>query len=783
MKGVNMSNPRELLFIDHDAAHARAFKQVVDSKNNLFKAEYVSTLENALVHLKNNGTWAIFLNLSLPDSKGIETFDKLQKAASSIPILVVAGAGEEEIGTEALRRGAKDFLLEDRIDAYSLERALRNMMEREKAEEGIFAEKERAQVTLNSIGDAVLCTDIEGNVTYLNVVAEQMTGWSHGDASGKPLAEVFNIVDGVTRKTSPNPMKMAMRTNKTVELSANCVLIRRDGIEIPIEDSAAPIHDRLGQIAGAVIVFHDVKMSKAITEEMVHLAQYDALTDLPNRALLTDRMNQTLARARRNGTRAAVIYLDLDGFKQINDTLGHDVGDKTLQSVAARLKGCIRSSDTVSRQGGDEFVVLLSEVSHPEDASVMARKILTALTSSHALGDTNIHITLSMGLSTYPEDGQDPETLLKNADTAMYQAKKTGRNNYQFYTKQMNARAIERQGVEADLGFALERNQFVLHYQPKINLETGRITGVEALIRWAHPERGLVCPGEFIPIAEECGLIMPIDRWVLREACRQVKSWEESGLRIVPVSVNVSSLEFRSADFIQGLSTILNDTRLMPKYLELELTESVLMRRVESTTSMLDGLNAIGVRLAIDDFGTGYSSLSYLKRFPIDILKIDQSFVRDISIDPDDAAIVTAVITMAKSLRKSVVAEGVETEEQLSFLRAHGCEEAQGYYFSRPLGPEQFADLLKVGIKPSLIPPDPSHVPVPPSTTMRGRVEQIIASSGFNKPERAKILIEPTYNQTGNLRIGNALSDERSDDVKLKKGAHVEITVTAEPEK
>jgi len=694
-----MLKRRRLLLIDDDDAHSKIFQEMlINADGGPFQNDTVGTLARGCERLKQKDIWAIFANLSLPDSQGLNTLDNIQKAAHGVPILVLAGAEEQAIATEALRRGAKDYLLEDHIDAYSFARALRNMMERETAEEGMFTEKERAQVTLNSIGDAVLCTDTEGNITYLNIVAEQMTGWSCEDAQGERLAQVFQIVDGVTRKVSPNPMELAMRTNKTVELSANCVLIRRDGSESAIEDSAAPIHDRSGEIAGAVIVFHDVKMSKAITEEMVHLAQYDSLTNLPNRVLLTDRMNQTIARARRNGTRAAVIYLDLDGFKQINDSLGHDIGDKTLQSVAARLSSCVRNSDTVSRQGGDEFVVLLSEISHPEDASVMAKKILNALTLSHSLGDTSLHITLSIGLSTYPEDGADAETLLKNADTAMYQAKKNGRNNYQFYTKEMNIRAIERQNVEADLGFALEREEFVLHYQPKINLATGQITGVEALVRWVHPNRGLVPPGEFIPIAEECGLIMPIGRWVLREACRQVKEWEGSGLQVVPVSVNISSLEFRSGDFVESLSAILKGTRLDPNYVELELTETVLMRRVESANAVLRALKCTGVRLAVDDFGTGYSSLSYLKRFPIDTLKIDQSFVRDISTDPDDAAIVTAIITMARSLKKRVVAEGVETEEQLRFLQAHGCEEAQGYYFSEPLNAKRFAILLEAGM-------------------------------------------------------------------------------------
>jgi diguanylate cyclase (GGDEF)-like protein/PAS domain S-box-containing protein len=443
-----MTDKRTLLLIDNNPAHAKVFREALLGANDgPFEGEFVTTLSQGLERLHKKGLWAIFANLSLPDSQGLDTFDKLLHAAPGVPELVMCGAEQEGIATEAMRRGAKDYLLEGHIDTYSLGRAIRNMAERKVAEEVLFTEKERASVTLNSIGDAVLSTDILGNVTYLNVVAEQMTGWSCGEAQGKPLIEVFHIVDGTTREPSPNPMELAVRTDRTVELSANCILIRRDRSEFSIEDSAAPIHDRSGSIIGAVIVFHDVKMSKTITEEMARLAQHDGLTGLPNRMLLTDRVNQAIARARRNGTRVAVMYLDLDGFKHINDSLGHAFGDKTLQSVATRLVSCVRSSDTVSRQGGDEFVVLLSEISHAADASITARKILTALTSSHAFNEASLHITLSIGLSTYPEDGEDAETLIKNADTAMYQAKEKGPNNYQFYKKDMNVRAIERQFV------------------------------------------------------------------------------------------------------------------------------------------------------------------------------------------------------------------------------------------------------------------------------------------------------------------------------------------------
>jgi diguanylate cyclase (GGDEF)-like protein/PAS domain S-box-containing protein len=580
------------------------------------------------------------------------------------------------------------------------EEALRNMTDRKTAEDALFIEKERASVTLNSIGDAVLSTDILGNVTYLNVVAEKITGWALQEALGKPIDQVFHIIDGVTREPAQNLTEIAIQTDRTVGLTANCILIRHDGSEFPIEDSAAPIHDRSGLVTGAVIVFHDVTASRAMTEEISHLAQHDILTDLPNRLLLKDRISQAIVVARRNSTKVAVMYLDLDGFKNINDSLGHAVGDNVLQSVANCLVSCVRSSDTVSRLGGDEFVVLLSEIKHPSDAGITARKILAAVTASHTFDLHHLQLMASIGLSTYPEDGEDAEILLKNADTAMYQGKKRGHNNYQFFNQDMNTRTIERQTIEADLRGALKRQEFVLHYQPKINLQTGRITGAEALIRWQHPNRGLVPPLQFIPIAEESDLILPIGQWVLREACRQVQDWIDAGLGAIPVAVNVSSLEFRSEGFLESLRAILKETRLDPRYLELELTESVLMQHAASSVSVLSTLKSIGVRLSVDDFGTGYSSLSYLKRFPIDSLKIDQSFVRDITTDTNDATIVSAVISMARSLGQCVIAEGVDTEEQVTFLRAHSCDEAQGYYFSKPVVAHDFAKLLEIVVAP-----------------------------------------------------------------------------------
>ena len=441
---------------------------------------------------------------------------------------------------------------------------------------------------------------------------------------------------------------------------------------------------------------------------LAHLAQHDALTDLPNRILLNDRLVQAIGLAHRKNKRLAVMFLDLDRFKYINDSLGHAVGDQLLQSVAARLTAAVRSTDTVCRQGGDEFVVLLADIEHAEDAALSAQKILDALTTSHRIEHFELHVTVSIGISIYPDNGQDANTLVKNADTAMYQAKEGGRNHYQFFEQDMTVVAVERHAIESGLRGALTRQEFVLYYQPKINLETGTISGVEALIRWQHPQRGLILPEQFVWIAEDCGLIVPIGEWVLREACAHAQSWQAAGLPPVSVAVNISAVQFRHKGFLDSVASILNDTGLAPCYLELELTESVLMQDANGTASVLKTLKAMGVRLALDDFGTGYSSLSYLKRFPIDTLKIDQSFLRDITHatdNSDDAAIVATVVGMGKILNQRVIAEGVETREQMAFLQVQGCAEAQGFYFSHPVTAEDVVALLQTGITAKLLTP------------------------------------------------------------------------------
>ena len=389
-----------------------------------------------------------------------------------------------------------------------------------------------------------------------------------------------------------------------------------------------------------------------------------------------------------------MLFLDLDRFKHVNDSLGHLIADRVLQSVASRLHARVRATDTVARQGGDEFVILLSEVTHAQDAAVSAEKILQSVRTLHRIDHHDLHLTASIGIATYPDDGTDAEALLRNADLAMYHAKECGRNNYQFFTEDMNRAALERQSLDVDLRLALENREFELYYQPKVTLATGAITAVEALIRWHHPRRGLVSPAEFIPVAEACGVIVPIGQWVIREACRQTRAWRDAGLPRVRIAINVSARELREKQFVATVRAILKETGLEPDYLELELTESFLMQDATIIGTVLQALKELGVTLALDDFGTGYSSLTHLQRFPIDTLKIDRSFVRDVATDVGDANIVNAMIRMGASLDMRVVAEGVETRDQLAFLQEHGCPEAQGYHLGRPVVAGQLAILL-----------------------------------------------------------------------------------------
>jgi diguanylate cyclase (GGDEF)-like protein/PAS domain S-box-containing protein len=577
-------------------------------------------------------------------------------------------------------------------------RALRSETVQKAADDALFMEKELARVMLNSTGDAVLSANLAGIVTFLNRAAERMTGWSLEKAQGLHFAEVFRIIDRRNREPVLNFIETALLQQAAARAAHDYILIHADGTEIAIEDSVAPIHDRGGQLAGAVVVFQDVSESHAMNAKMAYAAQHDYLTDLPNRALLNDRLNQCISLAARHRRRLALLFLDLDHFKHINDSLGHSVGDELLKQVARRLVLCVRRSDTVSRQGGDEFVVLLSEVEHAQDAAVTAEKIRVAIMAPYFIDTHQLYLGASIGISLYPEDGRDVETLIKSADTAMYHAKDSGRNNSQFFENDMNVRVVRRQSMVGALMSALDRHEFVLRYQPIVDLSTAEITGAEALIRWQHPERGLILPTQFISIAEDSGLIESLGQWVLREACLQARTWVDLGLRFHHISVNVSALEFNNKRYLENVRLVLDDVGLEPQYLELELTETALMRDVTATSHVMEALGAQGVRFAMDDFGTGYSSLSHLLLFRMNTLKIDKSFVQDVLTNAHAATIVSAVISLGRSLDLQLIAEGVETAEQLNFLRSRGCNRGQGYYFSKPATAEQFRNLLMSGV-------------------------------------------------------------------------------------
>lgn len=446
----------------------------------------------------------------------------------------------------------------------------------------------------------------------------------------------------------------------------------------------------------------EVRRQRLRAEERVeHQAHYDLLTDLPNRVMFNDRLTLALAHANRHRRMLAILFVDLDRFKTIVDTLGHAIGDHVLRGVAERLSSSLEEGDTLARLGGDEFVILLPQIHRADKAVKLAQKVLEALKPAFHFSGHELHITTSIGIALYPYDGEDADTLLKNADTALYRAKEQGRNNYQLYTPAMNARAFERLALENSLRKALERKEFLLHYQAQQDLKTGEITGMEALLRWQHPDLGLVYPAEFISLAEETGLIVPLGEWVLRTAAAQNKAWQKAGLPPMVVAVNLSARQFQHHDLVETVARVLKETGLDARWLELEITESIAMQNADYTIIILRDLKEMGLQISMDDFGTGYSSLSYLKKFPIDTLKIDQSFVRDLSTDPNDAAIANAIIVLAHSLKLKVVAEGVETPEQKAFLKEHDCDKTQGYLFSNPISAALFEALIRQHIQKS----------------------------------------------------------------------------------
>lgn len=560
-----------------------------------------------------------------------------------------------------------------------------NVTERLKLE----AETRKLSLAVEQTADSVMITDCAGVIEYVNSAFETITGYSRAEALGSTPRLVKS------EEHDRDFYSLLWKKILSGQVYRNIFINRRkEGSLYHEEKTITPIKDSNGRITHFISTGKDITERMQAQERLQYLAYHDVLTALPNRTLFLDRLEHALTRVPRRARQLAVIFLDLDRFKVINDTLGHDFGDRLLQVLGERLVKCVRDDDTVARVSGDEFAILLEDVASTEDVTIVARKIIEAFAKPFDVYQRELFVTTSIGISVYPTDGEDAKSLLKNADTAMYRAKGAGRNTYQFYSADMSAKAVELLTLETGLRHALERQELILYYQPQVDLKTGRIIAAEALLRWRHPQLGLVQPEEFISLLEETGMIVPVGQWVLRQACAQARAWQDRWKRPLRVTVNLSALQFNAANLAEQVAQLLKESRLQPELLEFEITESILMQHAPTTIETLSRLGALGCRFAIDDFGTGYSSLAYLKRFPIHVLKIDHSFVRDIPGDNDDAAIVNTIVVMAHNLKLQVIAEGVETEPQLAFLRASGCDGMQGYLFSRPVPPEEFTALI-----------------------------------------------------------------------------------------
>lgn len=560
------------------------------------------------------------------------------------------------------------------------------IIERKKAEE----ESRLAATVFANNSEAIVITDAHNNIVRVNDAFTRISGYEQEEvlgknprmfASGKMSREFYQLM---WRNFLGNNGWSGEIWNK-----------RKNGEIYPEWLILSLVRDEAGKIVNHIAIYSDISDRKMEEERIQFLASHDVLTNLPNRFLLIDRISQALAIAERNRTKVALLFIDLDHFKNINDSLGHDIGDGLLKQVALRMSDCLRRSDTIARLGGDEFIAVLPEIGSENEAAFVAEKMLESIARKFIVEGHQLGITPSIGISIYPNDGGDAGTLMRNADMAMYRAKEVGRNTLQFYRSEMTLHINERLQLEMQLRHAIDRGELFLEYQPQIDLLTGEMVGMESLIRWRHPELGLVSPVRFIPVAEESGLIVEIGEWVLREACMQGRIWQAQGFKLVPIAVNVSGVQFKRGEIVERVSTILSETKFDPGLLEIEITESVLMNIGDDSLKVMTELKALGVRLALDDFGTGYSSLSRLKSFPLDFLKVDQSFVRDISTDSDDAAIVRAVLSMSHEMKIQVIAEGVETQEQLAFLKELNCEEYQGYLFSRPVPANEIEKYLK----------------------------------------------------------------------------------------
>ncbi len=686
-----MEDNLNILIIDDDDVDRMSVRRFLKSAGVQLTVIEADDGSSGLELLKQQAFDCAFLDYFLPDSDGLSILKQAREAGVEAPIIMLTGHGDERLAVEMMQAGASDYLPKGQMSTETLSHALQNAMrmyqlqqEHARAEAELNESNKRIVDILESISDAFFALDDQWHFTYLNQQAERLLQAKRDALLKHNLNEKLPNLAGWFKEA----MERTMNEKVLVTCEGHYELLGKW-----LEAHIYPANE------GISVYFRDITERKQVEERLNYLANYDGLTDLPNRTLLLDRFEQALTRAPWHKRSVAVLFCDLDRFKVVNDTLGHHVGDQLLKTIALRIVDCVRSGDTVSRLGGDEFVVLLTDLARPEDVYKVSQLILERVAKPLMLEDHEVYVSASIGISLFPEDGEDPNMLLKNADIAMYRAKEQGKNNYQMYSRALDAKTADRLTLESSLRRAIENGELSAHYQPQLDLKTNQIIGAEALVRWQHPDMGMMSPADFLPIAEETGLIASIDKWILLCACKQNKHWRDMGLPSMRVAVNLSDRLFHQPDLALTVANILQETGLSADGLELELTEAVVMHDIERALNTINELREMGVQIAIDDFGTGYSSLSYLKRYPIHSVKVDRSFVRDITTDPDDAAIVEAIIAMSHKLNLHVVAEGVETSEQQSFLVQQGCDVMQGFLFSRPIPAEEFTALVKEHVK------------------------------------------------------------------------------------
>jgi diguanylate cyclase (GGDEF)-like protein/PAS domain S-box-containing protein len=685
--GDPMSDKPCILIIDDDAAFRKTLTDILRVKG--YEAIAAGDGTKGLSLMWQNDVNLVLIDLALPDVSGLIVLDRVMVDFPATEAIILTGNATLDSAIHAANRGAFSYL----VKPYQIEQLLlliKRAIEKQQSRQALQESEERFRKIFKDgpLGMAVVGLDY--SYVKVNNMLCRITGYTEEEFGLLHYADIAHPED--IEDDAQNLKRL--QNGEIADYKREKRTVRKNGEYIWVSQTISLIRDEGGAALYFLEMAEDISERKQFEERLAYQASHDELTALPNRNLLADRIRQALLHAHRYHRQVAVMFIDLDHFKFINDSLGHDSGDQLLKIIAGRLSACVRSGDTVARQGGDDFVVVLSDMARSEDAAKIVNKIQTEVCRPIKIEEHDLEVTCSIGISAYPRDGTDVQELMKNADVAMFRAKEQGRNNFQYYTRELNDKAVERVIMEKHMRKALGKGEFLLHYQPQVDLVNGRITGMEALLRWKSPELGFLPPNKFIPLAEETGLIEPIGEWVLKTACEQNRKWHQTGLPQLSIAVNLSPRQFRQEGFVEAIGRILHQTGLEAQYLELEIVESLLMQDVENSTFLLNKINELGIQLTMDDFGTGFSSLSYLKRFKFDKLKIDRSFVRDITSDPDSAAIARAIIAMAHSLKLKVIAEGVETEGQLCYLRAQGCDEMQGFYFSRPVPSGEFEQML-----------------------------------------------------------------------------------------